>query len=158
MATCSSCPAIIPLFRSYDNSVVDHFYTANASEVVSAGNLGYSPEGIAAGIFPTQVAESTPLFRLFQVNIIDHAYTASGIDKADFEAAGYVLEMTPGFVYTTQICGSVPLYGLFHPTANDHFYTTSTSERNSATISGYTDLGIVAYVPVQGVIIQGNSC
>ncbi|KAJ7748875.1 hypothetical protein B0H16DRAFT_1552098 [Mycena metata] len=153
---CPSCPAIIPLFRSF--VLTDHFYTEAPSEVISAGNEGYSLEGIGAGIFPTQITSSTPLFRLFKNAVVDHAYTTSTDEVVALEAEGYVLERTPGFVYTTQICNSVPLYGLFLVSMNDHFLTTSTSERASAIAEGYTDQGIVAYVPAPSVIVQGNSC
>ncbi|KAJ7228046.1 hypothetical protein C8J57DRAFT_1147490 [Mycena rebaudengoi] len=156
-AQCPSCPAITPLFRSFAAAKTDHFYTATTGEVLSAGTLGYNPEGVAAGIFPTQVVGSTPFFRLFKSSITDHAYTASTTEVDALEAAGYILETTPGFVYTTQICDSVPLYGLFLPN-KDHFYTTSASERNRAFGLGYTDLGIAAYIPVPGVIIEGNTC
>ncbi|KAJ7237540.1 hypothetical protein B0H12DRAFT_1138690 [Mycena haematopus] len=131
MAQCPSCPAITPLFRSFFGAKFDHFYTATTSEVLSAGAGGYNPEGVAAGIFPTQVVGSTPFFRLFNKNIVDHAYTASITEVDALEAAGYILEVTPGFVYTNQSCDSVPLYGLFLPN-KDHFYTTSPAERNSA--------------------------
>ncbi|KAJ7898353.1 hypothetical protein B0H13DRAFT_1623209 [Mycena leptocephala] len=110
MATCPTCPAIVPFFRSYSGKNIDHFYTASATEV------------------------------------------------DEFEAAGYVLETTPGFVYTNQTCNSVPLYRLFSASFSDHFYTTSVSERSSAIGEGYADQGVVAYVPVPGVIIYGNSC
>ncbi|KAJ7213393.1 hypothetical protein GGX14DRAFT_618590 [Mycena pura] len=157
---CPSCPAIIPLFRSYSGVDVDHFYTATAKEVLSAGaeTNQYIPEGIAAGIFPTQVAGSSPLFRLFKGSIIDHAYTASEAEVNALEEAGYTLKGSPGFVYTTQICNSVPLYGLFLVN-NDHFYTTSAAEREKAiTVDGYTDQNITAFVPVPGVSTEGDFC
>ncbi|KAJ7206590.1 hypothetical protein GGX14DRAFT_366999, partial [Mycena pura] len=149
-----------PLFRSFSSEVVDHLYTPSGPEVLQAGaipNPSYIPEGVAAGIFPTQVAGSSPLLRLYRFAIQDHAYTASVAEADALQGAGYVLETTPGFVYTTQICNSVPLYGLFL-TNKDHFYTTSATEREAMMGSGYSDLGITAYVPVPGVTISGDFC
>ncbi|KAJ7247183.1 hypothetical protein B0H12DRAFT_1304722 [Mycena haematopus] len=158
MAQCPSCPTITPLFRSFNSPEWDHFYTANASEMVSFTTSGYNLEGVAAGILPTQVAGSTPFFRLFNSAIVDHAYTANATEVKTLVAAGYVLETSPGFVYTNQSCGGVPLYGLFLPN-KDHFYTTQASERNTAIEElGYTDLGIAAYVPVSGIITGHNTC
>ncbi|KAJ6533706.1 hypothetical protein B0H19DRAFT_964893, partial [Mycena capillaripes] len=145
-----------PLFRGWAGSLNDHFYTTAPNEVLTAGGqggVGYMPDGVAAGIFPTQIASSTPLFRLWKNSVKDHAYTASAIEVDALQAAGYVLETTPGFVYTTQLGNSVPLYGLFSPSLNDHFMTTSASERDNVINGGYTYQGIVAYVPVPGVIV-----
>ncbi|KAF7356193.1 hypothetical protein MVEN_00950600 [Mycena venus] len=160
-AQCPSCPAITPLFRTLKLSVADHFYTATPGEVLSAGTIGYNPEGVAAGIFPTQVPSSVPLFRLLKssAGVTDHAYTTSPDEVIALEAQGYVLEsQTPGYVYTTQICNSVPLYGLFSVSNNDHFLTTSASERASSIAGGYTDRGIAAYVPLPGVTFGSNTC
>ncbi|KAF8198842.1 hypothetical protein K438DRAFT_1672267 [Mycena galopus ATCC 62051] len=157
-AQCPLCPATIPLFRSDNFQEVDHFYTANATEAVNAAVHGWALEGVAAGIFPTQITGSSPLFRLYNSALTDHAYTTSTTEVDALEAAGYILEATPGFVYTNQTCYSVPLYGLYHAGATDHFYTTSVSERSSAMADRYTDLGITAYVPSPGIIVYGNSC
>ncbi|KAJ7342501.1 hypothetical protein DFH08DRAFT_703938 [Mycena albidolilacea] len=167
MAQCSSCPKITPLYRSFNAEKSDHFYTSffsfpdfpfNAGEMAGAASGGYNPEGVAAAIFPTQLAGSTPLFRLFKASVVDHPYTTSTIEINTLEAAGYALEPTPGYVYTTQICDSVPLYGLFIASHNDHFYTTSLSERSAVIAGGWADLGVTAYVPLPGIINNGSSC
>ncbi|KAF8152104.1 hypothetical protein K438DRAFT_1987915 [Mycena galopus ATCC 62051] len=154
MAQCSSCPTITPLYRSFNAGKTDHFYT----EMVMVASGGYNPEGVAAAIFPTQLAGTVPLFRLFKATVVDHAYTTNTTEIDRLEAAGYVLETTPGYVYTTQICDSVPLYGFFLASGNDHFYTTSLSDRNAVIVGGWADLGITAYVPRPGIINIGSSC
>ncbi|KAF7367038.1 hypothetical protein MSAN_00963000 [Mycena sanguinolenta] len=179
-AQCPSYPTITPLFRTYSAVDNDHFYTSIPSEVIAAANEGgqYSLEGVAASIFPTQITLSTPLFRLFKGAVTDHAYTTSAVEVDTLEAEGYVLEVEiPGYVYTTQICNSVPLYGLFSVSGQDHFMTSSvilnstyffganydmssasTSERAAAIAGGYTDQGIVAYVPARGSVFDAPSC
>ncbi|KAF7360887.1 hypothetical protein MSAN_01118400 [Mycena sanguinolenta] len=138
-AQCPSCPEITPLFRSFAGALTDHFYTANPSEVISAATPGsgsYIPQGVAAGIFSTQIASSTPLFELWNGAVDDHAYTASALGVDALEAEDYVLvAVTPGYVYTTQICNSVPLYGLFSVSAQDHFMTSSVTLNSTYFIS-----------------------
>jgi len=47
----SSCPGAAPWYRSYQPTIVDHFYTMSAPERDNAvANLSYSNEGIAAFI------------------------------------------------------------------------------------------------------------
>ncbi|KAJ7824085.1 hypothetical protein B0H14DRAFT_2824837 [Mycena olivaceomarginata] len=156
-ATCPSCPVIVPLFRSFDSAKNDHLYTSTPNELITS-SPGYITEGVAAGIFPTQVGQSTPFFRLYNDGFGHHAYTINTTEVQAFLAAGYVLETTPGYVYATGLCGSVPLYRMFLASRNDYFYSTSAGERNTAISEGYADQGIAAYVQVPGIIGGDTVC
>ncbi|KAJ7825575.1 hypothetical protein B0H14DRAFT_2820269 [Mycena olivaceomarginata] len=131
--------------------------SSTANELVTS-SPGYATEGVAAGIFPTQVGQSTLFFRLYNDGLGHHAYTINTTEVQAFLAAGYVLETTPGYVYAAGICGSVPLYRMLLASRNDYFYTTSAGERNTAISEGYTDQGIAAYVQVPGIIGGDTVC
>lgn len=106
------------LHRLYHPRTHDHFYTASDGELVNAGRLGYSYEGIAGYIF--QVADNAP----------GHILRASG---------------TPSGAKVVEAL--VPLYRLFSPKGNDHFYTISKGESDNAVAKfGYQYEGIVGWV------------
>ncbi|KAK7032712.1 hypothetical protein R3P38DRAFT_2618524 [Favolaschia claudopus] len=146
--------SITPIYRMYNSKTFDHFYTTNAVETITAyANDEYLLEGVAAGAFPTQQGNTLPLYRLYNSGKHDHFYTTNPVERDFFTTNnGYKWEGTLALVYTTQICGSVPLYRLFAASVTDHFYTTSEAERANALNLGFTDEGVVAYVPAKGVV------
>ncbi|TDL15778.1 hypothetical protein BD410DRAFT_85820 [Rickenella mellea] len=90
----------VPLFRLFNPTSVDHFYTTSAAERNNAiANGGYRSEGTAASVFATQVCGSIPLFRLFNPTSGDHFYTTSAPERDNAIAnAGYRSEGTAAFV------------------------------------------------------------
>ncbi|KAJ7885550.1 hypothetical protein B0H14DRAFT_3735970, partial [Mycena olivaceomarginata] len=144
--TCGT--TIVPLYRLYHSTRVDHFYTTSTSELISSvTDNGYVLEGVSAAVFPTQQGTTLPLYRLYNSNAHDHFYTTDPVERDFFTANnGYTWEGTVVLIYTSQICGSMPLYRLYAVNAVDHFYTNSATERAAALALGFVDQGIVAYV------------
>lgn len=70
--------ALAPLYRYFNPSVVDHFYTTNFNELGGGGN-GYNYEGIQSFIYPYPVKGSVPLYRYWQPQVSDHFYTTNPI-------------------------------------------------------------------------------
>ena len=145
----------MPLYRSYNLLATDHFYTIDRAEHLRATTaLGYTNEGIAAWVYPNQLAqghalsgELTPLFRSYNGIATDHFYT---IDQAEHNRApsiGWGHERNEGHVFSAKSQpGLVPLYRMYNG-IGDHFYTTDVDERNNAIATlGYADENIEGYV------------
>ena len=75
----------VPLYRSYQPSVIDHFYTVDKAESDnSVTKLGYSYEGITGYVFPPSGSScpgAAPLYRAYQPTIYDHFYTMSAPER-----------------------------------------------------------------------------
>ncbi|KAF4603248.1 hypothetical protein EYR40_000411 [Pleurotus pulmonarius] len=135
-----------PLYRAFNPSVTDHFYTANAVEVRNA--RGYQQEGQAGRVFSRQESSTIPFYRLYSPSKANHFYTTNQWE-ADNAAntLGYNREGVAGYVFGAQICGSVPLYRLYQASSVNHFYTTNQWEAdNAANTLGYTREGIAGYI------------
>jgi hypothetical protein len=129
------------VYRSYNPSTGDHFYTTSASE---AGCCGYTVEfADYFRVYASALGGLTGLSRCWRASASDHFYTTSSSCEG---ASGTTNEGVLGYVATSATCGSTPLYRLYHPSIDDHFYTVSASERDSAIASGYANEGIEAYV------------
>ncbi|KAG5337766.1 hypothetical protein C0989_008944 [Termitomyces sp. Mn162] len=135
-----------PFFRLYNSGDVDHFYTLDASEGLSATNLGYTSEGVSSHIFSSEQPGSVPLYRLYSPGVTDHFYTIDAAERDSAVKLGYYLEGVAGYIYPNAICGAVPFFRMYSANGGDHFYTTSTPERDSALGIGYADEGIAGYV------------
>ncbi|KAJ6467646.1 hypothetical protein C8R47DRAFT_811461 [Mycena vitilis] len=141
-AACAGASQAQPLYRDWNPTLSDHFYTTDATEASTAG--GYTPEGIRALLFTTQVVGSVQFYRLYNADAGDHFYTTN---ETEMHAAGYVVEnKTPMYIYPTQLCGSVPFYRLFAGGTGDHFYTVDADERDGAEQSGWAYEWVAGYV------------
>lgn len=114
---------------------------------MEASATGYTPEGIRALVFTTQIEGSVRLLRLWNDGPGDHFYTTNATEANNAVAGGYTLEdKTPMYIYPTQLCGSVPFYRLFSSGTGDHFYTIDAGERDGAEGSGWDFEWVQGYV------------
>ena len=114
-----------PVYRFFNASNGDHFYTASVSEKNSI--------------------TLSPVYRFYNPASGDHFYTASDAEKnivANTSYSGYLFEGIAFYAYASQVNGSVPVYRSFNGTTGDHFYTTSNTEKDA---SGYTYESIAFY-------------
>ncbi|MEH1932117.1 MAG: hypothetical protein V7K14_06260 [Nostoc sp.] len=132
-----------PLYRYYNPSTVDHFYTVNFAELGN-GNSGYISEGIAAYISKIQYAGTVPLYRYYSSAATDHFYTTN-FSELGGGKSGYVFEGIAGYVYPRPITNTLPVYRYYSSGATDHFYTTNFSELGGGK-NGYVFEGIAGYV------------
>ncbi|PIL35320.1 hypothetical protein GSI_02045 [Ganoderma sinense ZZ0214-1] len=141
----------VPFLRAWSNSMTDHFYTTNQTEMDAFLAKGYVAQGIAAYILPSDTPAPTavPLFRLYSSISGDHYYTANATDRAaTLNRGNYVSDGIAGYVYADQECGTVPLYRLLGDT--DNFYTTDEEEVDDFRDQlGYEFFGVAAYVNSQ---------
>ena len=126
------------LFRYYNASTGDHFYTTSWYEL-GPGINGWAFEEVAAHV--GQQLGTVPFYRFNDGH--SHFYST---DVNEGTNAGYSQEGTAGFVYTTQVPNSVPLYRYYNTGLNYHFYTTDFAELGNGK-SGFALEGIAAYVP-----------
>lgn len=143
------------LYRLYNPSIDDHFYTTSQSEANNAVKVaGYRMEGPACYVFDPQANIQSlpngvkPLNRIYNPAINAHFYTASQNEASNAIAnAGYKSEGIACYVYDSVQATAVPLYRLYHQAKGHHFYTASLNEADKAVATdGYTSEGIACYV------------
>lgn len=133
------------LFRLFQPTARDHFYTTSSAEADYAVNsLGYTREGVTGLVFPSPVTGTIPLYRLYSQAQLDHFYTTGDPSKI----SGYVLEGIAGYVYPDAQCGATPLYRLYSVPSTDHFYTISAQERDQVAAGG-----VYTYEQIDGYIL-----
>ena len=151
MATCGY--PTVPLLRAWSQAATDHFYTTNTTEMNSFLANGYTAQGIAAYILPsdTQAPNAVPLFRLYSSKSTDHYYTANASNRDTVLSRGnYVSDGIAGYVYPDQECGTVPFWRVYNHGLPDNFFTTDQAEvYDFVDQLGYEELGVTAYVNSQ---------
>ena len=136
-------PQTTRLFRYWNGSTGDHFYTTNWSELGN-GRSGYVYEGVQAYIHPAPVTGSAPLFRYWNPTNTDHFYTTNW-SELRAGRSGYTLEGIQGYVYAQPTAGSLPLHRYWNAAIGDHFYTTNFNELGNGR-SGWVYEGIQCHV------------
>ncbi|KAJ7775929.1 hypothetical protein DFH07DRAFT_877270 [Mycena maculata] len=146
--SCAGPSQAAPLYRDWNPSISDHFYTPDLAEYNTANENGYIAEGIRLSIFSTQVAGSVQFIRLWNALIGDHFYTTNATEAQVATGGGYIIETQAEkmYIYPTQLCGSVPLYRAYSAGGTDHFYTINATEMNGAEDSGWAYEWIAGYV------------
>ncbi|KAM5539291.1 hypothetical protein V8D89_007164 [Ganoderma adspersum] len=143
-------PATVP---NCGSSGTDHVYTTNTTEMDTFLANGYTSQGVAAYILPsdTQAPTAVPLFRLYSSKNSDHYLTANATDRdVTLNHYNYVSDAIAGYVYPDEECGTVPLYRLNNHVVLDNFFTTDQAEvYDFVDQLGYNDLGAIAYVNPQ---------
>jgi hypothetical protein len=92
----------VPLYRLFNASNSDHFYTTNEAEMKTAvGQGGYTSEGTLGHIGPSQLPGTVPLYRLLHPTS-QHFYTTSDAERQRSIAGGNAWkdEGIAGYVWT----------------------------------------------------------
>lgn len=110
----------VPLFRYFNATIQDHFYTSNSAETLS----GYVAQGITGQVFTQPLAGTVPLYRFYDghSNVTDHLYTTNPGET--FPLGTYEFEGIPGYVYQGPPLGAVPCVStgsISKPDANVNF-------------------------------------
>ncbi|KAF8191941.1 hypothetical protein K438DRAFT_1830278 [Mycena galopus ATCC 62051] len=146
--TCGDPGNAVPLYRSYNPTGVDHYYTADADHV-NLYDSGWPLQQVAALVFVDQEESTVPFYHLYSRAAVDNYYTTSMTEVQAALNNGYVNVTNDPltYIYPTQICGSAPFYKLYSASQTDNFYTTSESERlDFIANQGYVDVEIAGYV------------
>jgi hypothetical protein len=131
------------VFRWWNDSAGDHFYTTDASGELAPG-CGYAYEGAPFHTFPEGTASTTPFYRWYSQSGEEHFYTTDPSGELD-PKLGYKLEGILGFIATTQLPGTVALHRWWQPSRSDHFYTTHATGELAPKV-GYEYEGVAGYV------------
>jgi Subtilase family/Repeat of unknown function (DUF5648) len=140
--------ATVALYRYWNPTIGDHFYTTNWSELGS-GRYGWNYEGVQCYVFGAQRAGTVPLYRYWNPTIGDHFYTSNWSELGGGRY-GWNYEGVQCYVYPGQQPEAVPLYRYWNPTNTDHFYTTNWSELGGGRY-GWNYEGVQGYVLTRSI-------
>ncbi len=134
----------VPLYRYWNPSVTDHYYTTNFSE------LGWATSGWEFGhiecyIYPTQASGTTPLYGYWNPSIGDH-YLTTNFNELGNGAYGWTLSGVAGYIYATQQSGTVPLHQYWNASIGDHFFTINLEELGTSGSYGWSYASVSGYV------------
>jgi hypothetical protein len=73
----------VPIYRYWNNTNKDHFYTKNPSPKST-----YESQGIEFYAYPTQVDGTVPIYRYWNNTNKDHFYTKNPSPKSTYESQG----------------------------------------------------------------------
>ncbi len=159
----SPAPVWVPLYRLYNNSIDDHFYTTvkahkEGAESAEEEENRYKYEKIECYLSdrPYDSPDSKPLYHLYSADKNEHYYTSDANEKdilintanGDYQYQGIV-----GFLNATTSDGLLPLEYARHSANTDNFYTVSKLEYDNAVNSyAFSPMGIVGYVSPSGLL------
>ena len=145
-ATFNGCTGTTsPLYRYWNASASDHFYTTNFAELRWGGG-GYSIEGTSGSLLESRFAScgAVPLYRYYNPSATDHFYTTNW-GELGWGSGGWYYEGVQGYCFPSPTTGTTPLYRYWNGGVADHFYTTSFAELRGGG-GGYVLEGIQCYV------------
>lgn len=126
------------VYRLYNPSSADHFYTLSVAEKNSLVNVGWKYEGVAWNAS----SWGTPVYRLYKKSNGDHIWVTEGAELNNLVKSGWTKE---GVAFYGSNSDRNPVYRLYQPNTQNHFYTISASERDSAIKSGYKYEGVAFF-------------
>lgn len=139
----STNPVKVNLYRLYNKTTGEHFYTLSDSERDQLLTKNWNDEGEGWG---TPQSSAFPIYRLVNPNTGDHHYT---VDQEEYLILtyffGWVGEGIRFYSAHPDDKGAIPLYRLYNPNAVDvgiHHYTTDEHERDVLVSLGWHDEGI----------------
>jgi peptidoglycan hydrolase-like amidase len=107
----------VPIYRFYNPTSGDHFYTTS-----NTAHTGYNNEGIVFYLYSTQTNGTSPIYRFYNPTNGDHFYTFSNTPHYGYNNEGVVF-----YAFNTQSAqpGISPVYRFYNSSNGDHFYTLS---------------------------------
>lgn len=130
-----------PMYRLYNRSSGEHFYTASQAEKDSLVAAGWKDEGKG---WDAPNASHTPVYRLYNENGGEHHYTTQAAERNNLILNGWSYE---GVGWYSDDAKAAPLYRLYNPNAfsNNHHYTTNAAEKDMLIRLGWHDEGLGWY-------------
>jgi len=104
-------PNTVPIYRFYNPSTGDHFYTQ--SRTGESGPPAYKSEGIAWHMYKTSQPGTVPMYRWWSNNKHDHFYTTDATGELA-PRSSYVAEGILGYLHKKNVAGTVPIYRWFN--------------------------------------------
>lgn len=140
-----------PVFRLYNSSTGQHYWTGSSQEQQTLISNGWVSEGVAFNSIDTIRQETPPpagdllVYRFYIPQSFSHFYTTDLAERDNMIGAGYDYEGVAW--YSSQSTSQTPVYRLYAPSLQEHLYTTDASEKNSLAASGgWNYEGVSMYV------------
>ncbi len=129
------------IYRVYNPSTGEHFFTTNSSEVDGLVKLGWINEGVA---FNAPAKSDTPVYRYFNTKTGEHLYTTSS-DKTTLSESNYTYE---GIAWYSADSKGSEVYRLRPAGKKNGYahYTSSTFERDTLVKAGWVSESAGFYV------------
>jgi len=129
------------VYRLYDGSTGDHFFTTGRGEAQAAADATYTYEQVAW----TAPDKGDAVYRLYDPKTGEHIYTRNAVERGSLKAHKWRDE---GVAFRSG--GKVPVYRLFHergdgPSVGKHIFTKDKAERSALLKSGWKDEGVAFY-------------
>jgi subtilisin family serine protease len=134
----------VPLYRYWDTTRTDHYYTTNFNELGWAAN-GWEFGWVECYVYPTQVSGTTPFYEYWNPTVGDHFYTTN-YNELGAGAYGWTYERVAAYIYPSQVSGTVPLHQYWNASVGDHFYTINLEELGASGAYGWTYARVDGYV------------
>ncbi len=138
-------PATIgePVFRFYDPSNQDHFFTSDANEAahLQAGNSGMIMEGsVFHAVDPATDANAAPVYRFYEPGNNSHFYTDDVAEMKALVASNPALlfEGAAFSAHTAMQAGDVAVVRFYEPNSDVHMYSSNAGE--IANLSSRSDM------------------
>ncbi|MBB5887682.1 GH25 family lysozyme [Lactovum miscens] len=138
----SAAPVNVPIYRLYNPTNYEHFYTASLNEATTLIQIGWGySEGIS---YYAPASGGIPVYRLYNPYIQMHMYTTDSNEYNVLATRGWNQEGV-AFYATSASSGQVPVYRLYNPQILQHLYTTDLNEYNVLATRGWNQEGIAWY-------------
>lgn len=131
---------VSPVFRLYNGSSGEHFFTTSIVESDILIDAGWSFEGV--GWLEPTGAGNVPVHRLYNPNDGDHFFTICQNEAVYLQGLGWSYE---GIAFYSDHREGVPVYRLYNPDkkgAGSHFYTANAEEKDNLISLGWVPEGI----------------
>lgn len=135
--------APVSLYRYWNPSMYNHFYTTNFG-IFGSGGGGYTYQGVQCHVYASQIPGTVPLKHYYCADNGDHFYTTNPNEPGSGLPC-YQYQGIECYVFTGSGSGRVRLYRYYEPNAQDHFYTTNFNELGNGAGGWYLE-GVQCYV------------
>lgn len=139
-----------PVYRLYNSSTGQHFWTGSAQQEASMVQGGWTSEGTVFNSIDLIRQETPPpagddlVYRFYIPQTYSHFWTTDLGERDQMIAAGYDYEGVAW--YSSTNTADTPVYRLYAPSIRQHLYTTDMSEVNRLVASGgWNNEGIDQY-------------
>ena len=123
----------VPVYRLFNASTKDYFYTTSLSEKNNAVSInGYADQGISFFSCPSNYQ---PVYRMYRASTGSHFYTTDFNERLN--AGNYGFNYDTVAFYVTPNNNGTPVFRLYRASTGSHFYTSNSAERDAALTVGY---------------------
>jgi hypothetical protein len=125
------------VYRLYNSSTNNHFYTISVDEVNAILGQGYRFEGYSHIAYANPGSGLVPVYRLYSPSARYHFYTTSVPEAQAVINIGYKWEGIGFYAYDAPATGRVAVYRLLFPATGKHFWSTNLAETNALISQGW---------------------